>query len=79
MANRYASIVSEVVADLSGQMQTYLQEIPHAMWTAKDGLLIAVVDGEELEMSFEKDDPLTEALLLLLNNHHLFLSALRNP
>jgi hypothetical protein len=79
VANRYASIVRNVVSDIAGAMQKHLQQIPDATWTAKDGQLIAVVDGEELVLTFERDDDLTEALLLLLNNHALFLSALRNP
>lgn len=77
MANRYASIVENVVSDIAGSMQEYLQKIPTAQWTAKDGVLIARVGAEEMELVFERGDPLTEALLLLLNNHSLFLSALR--
>lgn len=77
MANRYASIVENVVSDIAGQMQEHLQKIPNAVWTAKDGVLIARVGSEEMELVFERGDPLTEALLLLLNNHTLFLSALR--
>lgn len=78
MANRYASIVAQVVSDVSAQMQEKLAKVPHAAWTAKDGALIAVVDGEELVLVFERGDDLTEALLLLLNNHALFLSAMRS-
>lgn len=79
MANRYASIVENVVSDIAGLMQKHLQEIPNAAWTAKDGALVATINNEEMELAFERGDPLTEALLLLLNNHALFLSALRKP
>lgn len=78
MANRYASIVNNVVADIAAQMQKQLSSLPQATWTAKDGALVAKVGEEEMELTFERGDELTEALLLLLNNHALFLSALRN-
>lgn len=79
MGNRYASIVRNVVSDLSAAMQQHLSTIPDATWTAENGMLVATIGSEQMELTFERGDPLTEALLLLLNNHALFLSALRNP
>lgn len=77
--NRYASIVRNIVSDIASQMQKHLAELPQAEWGVKDGHLVASVNGEEFVFTFADDDPTTEALLLLLNNHNLFLSALRNP
>lgn len=67
------------MGDITAEMQKQLAGLPAAQWTAKDGKLVAIVEGDEMELTFEREDPLTEALLLLLNNHMLFLSALRNP
>lgn len=79
MANRYQTIVNNIVDDLAKQMEQYLAQLPHAGWFAKDGKLIAVIKGEEYEMSFEPGDPLTRALLLFLNNKDFILSRLRCP
>lgn len=79
MSNRYASIVNQVVGDIAVQIEKYLEAVPAVDWSCKDGQLIAKIDGEEQVFTFERDDPITEALLLLLNNKGLILSRLRNP
>lgn len=79
MANRYQTIVNNIVDDLAKQMEQYLSKVPNAGWFVKDGKLIAVIKGEEYEMYFESGDPLTQALLLLLNNKDFILSRLRCP
>lgn len=61
------------------QIENYLDKVPDATWSCKDGKLIAIIKGEEYEMAFESGDPLTEALMLLLNNKSLVLSRLKDP
>lgn len=76
--NRYQSIVDNVVSDISVRLEELLAKVPEAHWTAKDDKLIANINGEELELTFERGDPLTEALLLVLNHSNLIISALRS-
>lgn len=77
MANRYASIVANVAKDTANTLEELLREVPDASWTAKDGKLVALVEQDEFEMTFERGDPLTEALLLLLNHRNIVLSHIR--
>lgn len=76
--NRYKSIVANVVGDIAVQIETLLAQVPDADWRAVDGKLVAVIKGEEFDMSFAPGDPLTEALLMFLNNRALIISKMRN-
>jgi hypothetical protein len=76
--NRYKSIVDNVVGDIAVQIESMMAQIPDAHWKAADGKLVAVVNGEEFDMSFAPGDPLTEALLMFLNNRSLIISKMRN-
>lgn len=78
MSNRYASIVRNLVADMSDQMLKLLAKTPEVdSWIAEEGKLVAVIKGEKFDMDFENGDPLTDTLLMFLNNSRLFLSALK--
>ncbi len=78
MVNKYRNIVRNVVGDIAVQIEKYLEQVPDADWSCKDGQLIAVVKGEEQVFTFERDDPITEALLMLLNNRSLIVSRLKD-
>lgn len=78
MANRYQSIINGVVEDVAMQIDKLLEQVPVATWKAQDDKLVAVIDGEEYDMTFAPGDPLTEALLLLLNNKQFIISSLRS-
>ena len=79
MANRYNTIVRNVVHRIAVNIENYLDKVPDASWSCKDGKLIAHIKGEEYEMTFEDGDPLTEALKMFLNNKALVLSRLKDP
>lgn len=77
--NRYRSIVNGVVEGLAVDIERHLEKVPDAEWRAEDGKLVARIKGKDYDLTFAPGDPLSEALLLLLNNKSLIISRLKNP
>lgn len=77
MAARYASIVDGISQAVVKELKELHPKLPsNAHWTARDGKLVAQIKGEDFEFSFEHGDPITDALLLFLNNNHFLLTTL---
>ncbi len=75
--NRYRSIVENRVGEVLKDLKELHPKLPNnASWSAKDGKLTATINGKEFEFFFERGDPITEALLLFLNNNHFILTVL---
>lgn len=75
--NRYKSIVENRVGEVLKDLKELHPKLPNnATWSVKDGSLTATIGSKELFFTFERGDPITEALLLFLNNNHFILTVL---
>ena len=75
--NRFHSILEGVVADVVKDLrELHPKTVQDAHWSIQDNRLIAHIKGEDYEFEFEKGDPTSEAMLLILNNLHFLLTVL---
>lgn len=76
--NRYASIQEGVVHEVCNDLLELHGKMQHGDWAIKDGLLHVTVKGADYLWEFEKGDPTSEAILLMLKHLPYMLDVLRN-
>lgn len=65
------------MANIVNDLKALRTKLPaNAYWNVANGKLVATINGKTYEFDFERGDPITEALLLFLNNHNHILSVL---
>lgn len=77
--NRFQSIVDGITATTLEDLTRLKTQATHGYWyIGDDGMLHVQVNEEDYTFTFERGDPDSEMIVLLLNNIHHMLSSFRS-